>query len=44
MDLPMKSGPDWGLTEIPQGCPEVAEIYGITGLHDLLSGGAGGKV
>lgn len=34
---------DWGLEELPQRCPEVAEIYGITGLIDLLSGGAGGK-
>ncbi len=34
---------DWGLQEIPQGCPEVAEIFGMTGLADLLSGGAGGK-
>lgn len=33
---------DWGLREIPQGSPEVAEIFGMTGLADLLSGGAGG--
>ncbi|MEW6227444.1 MAG: 4Fe-4S dicluster domain-containing protein [Bacillota bacterium] len=29
---------DLGLVTLPSSCPEVAEIYGITGLDGLLSG------
>ncbi|MEW5866565.1 MAG: 4Fe-4S dicluster domain-containing protein [Bacillota bacterium] len=29
---------DLGLVTLPASCPEVAEIYGITGLDSLLSG------